>query len=504
MPQLLQQLKSNGPLLLGGMGLFVALFGALDIVDLVGEEPRRALVAYEMLLRGDWWQPTVHGWPYYNKPPVFNWLIAAGFQLAGTPADWIVRLPSLLAYLLTAWALFRITDRTIGRQLAVWAALLYLSSGHLLFYATVFSGEMDLLVGLLVFGQAYAMYHGWQQQRFGRLFVGSYLLMAVGFLVKGLPSIAFQAITLVALAFYHRQWRWLFHPWHFLGAALGFGMIAAYFYSYELEYGNGWLYLLNLVEEASQKAAGESSILPILTHLVTFPLDLLVDLLPWSLLVLALWHRSTRSSLLAHPFLRFAGLFIAVNLPLYWISPEARTRYLYMFFPFFSLLFARLLLQQSDRIRVWAPRLVLLLIFGRLLFNYTYLPARQAQSSSIQFHRAIVEGISACQAAPDSLLYLRGQLDTIPIDPTIGPIALFERSLIVPPDLPYIVFLELSRRQQRVIPFDTIAQGAGTYIDVFTPSVALPAPPCFDTTVWDIRRIVVLPDGKPAVNPPEL
>lgn len=261
------------------LGLITALFSALDIVDLVGEEPRRALVAYEMWMRGDWMQPTLHGWPYYNKPPVFNWLIAIGYQLYGSAPDWIVRLPSLLALLLNGWLLYQLIRREMSEQLARWATVFFLTGGHILFYASVFSGEMDLLVGCLVFAQVSCLYLGFQYRRLWLLFGGSYLLMSIGFLTKGLPPVAFQAITLLALAIYHRQWRWLFSGVHLAGGLLGFGMIGLYFYYYDQTYGNGWLYLLNLVEEASKKAAGESPFWPIIQALFTFPLELLVDLL---------------------------------------------------------------------------------------------------------------------------------------------------------------------------------------------------------------------------------
>ncbi|MEO0338168.1 MAG: hypothetical protein AAF242_03045, partial [Bacteroidota bacterium] len=56
--------------------LLFGLFGALDIMDLRGEEPRRALVAWEMIQSGNYWQPRIQDWPYYNKPPIFNWMLA--------------------------------------------------------------------------------------------------------------------------------------------------------------------------------------------------------------------------------------------------------------------------------------------------------------------------------------------------------------------------------------------------------------------------------------------
>jgi 4-amino-4-deoxy-L-arabinose transferase-like glycosyltransferase len=60
--------------------ILLALFGGLGIMDLRGEEPRRALVAWEMIRQANYLQPTIQGLPYYNKPPVFNWVVAVFFQ----------------------------------------------------------------------------------------------------------------------------------------------------------------------------------------------------------------------------------------------------------------------------------------------------------------------------------------------------------------------------------------------------------------------------------------
>ena len=40
------------------------------------EEPRRCLVAMEMIASGDYIVPTVMGETYLKKPPLYNWLIA--------------------------------------------------------------------------------------------------------------------------------------------------------------------------------------------------------------------------------------------------------------------------------------------------------------------------------------------------------------------------------------------------------------------------------------------
>src|SRR5262249_18944139 len=50
------------------------------------DEGRRAEVGREMFASGDWLLPTLNGEPYYDKPPLFHWLLALTFHAFGARA----------------------------------------------------------------------------------------------------------------------------------------------------------------------------------------------------------------------------------------------------------------------------------------------------------------------------------------------------------------------------------------------------------------------------------
>lgn len=52
------------------------------------DETRYLTVAWEMRLAGDPWLPTLNGVPYSDKPPLFFWLINAGWSLFGVNDLW--------------------------------------------------------------------------------------------------------------------------------------------------------------------------------------------------------------------------------------------------------------------------------------------------------------------------------------------------------------------------------------------------------------------------------
>lgn len=102
--------------------LAIGYFSGLSILELRAEEPRRAVVALEMYESGNWLVPTIHGEPYYNKPPFFNWALASAFTIFGNTSEWVVRLPALLAWWATAISLFFLVRRYLSTKEAWLAA----------------------------------------------------------------------------------------------------------------------------------------------------------------------------------------------------------------------------------------------------------------------------------------------------------------------------------------------------------------------------------------------
>src|SRR5678816_1524267 len=56
---------------------------ALGSIAIKGEEGRRILPAIGMLKFGKYIVPEVGGNPYFRKPPLVNWLVAASFRIFG-------------------------------------------------------------------------------------------------------------------------------------------------------------------------------------------------------------------------------------------------------------------------------------------------------------------------------------------------------------------------------------------------------------------------------------
>lgn len=324
----------------------IAYLLRLNSYQLLFEEPRRALVALEMQLANNWLIPTTNGELYYNKPPLYNWILIGFFGLLGK-AEWVVRLPSVLSVIATAAIHYRISKLYIGQRAALFSALFYITSADILFYFSLL-GEIDLFFALIVYVQCVLIFHFYQQKKWNWLFICSYLLTSAGVLTKGIPPLFFQAITLLVVFAINKDYKRLFSLWHALGIGLLIFLAGGYFYLYSLQRDVG-PYLARLFTETFSRTVMERSPADSFMHLLNFPVMLIKISAPWFLLFLLTFNSQWKTRLKSNPFLKFCFWFCIANGLIYMLSPGTRERYLYMFFPFvYSLLAVAL----SDRLLI--------------------------------------------------------------------------------------------------------------------------------------------------------
>lgn len=323
----------------------IAYFLRLNSYQLIFEEPRRALVALEMLLAENWIVPTTNAELYYNKPPLYNWILIGFLKLFGK-AEWVVRLPSILSLFLTALFHYKLSKGYIGKQAALLSALFYLTSADILFYFSLL-GEIDLFYALIVYLQAMLIFHFYQQKKWYSLYISSYLLTAAGVLTKGIPSLFFQAITLLLIIILNKDFKRLFTIKHLIGISILFFFVGGYFYLYS-GYHDVGPYLARLFTETFSRTGIESSLSDNLRHFANFPVQLIKISTPWVILFLLTKKTKWKNIIHEQAFLKFSLWFCLANGILYFLSPGTRERYLYMFFPFIYSLLAFALLQNCE------------------------------------------------------------------------------------------------------------------------------------------------------------
>ena len=102
----------------------VNVFPGLGQRPLLDAESRYALVGLEMLRSGDWVQPRLNTFPYYEKPPLLYWTIAASYRALGV-SEFASRLPSAVAHVGTTLLVVALASTLVGDGAALLAGLVY-------------------------------------------------------------------------------------------------------------------------------------------------------------------------------------------------------------------------------------------------------------------------------------------------------------------------------------------------------------------------------------------
>ena len=315
-----------------GLILF-SLFSGMGSHDLRGEEPRRAVVSMEMVLSGRYVVPHVNGWPYYNKPPLFNWVVALMYNVFGSFDEWVSRLPSLVALFLTAMLNYFVAGKYLGKKTALLGSLFFITSADIFFYGSSNAGELDFFYALLVYVQVISIIHFYIRKKFGRLYLVSYGFMALGVLCKGLPSLAFQGLTLLGLFIYDKNPKTIFNRHHVAGILLFVAMTGIYLVLYS-RHGPVTGLLARQFVESYDRSFVKMDLLHNILEFLSYPLLLIQFLLPWSALIIFLFNKNIKHELSNNLFLTLSVIFILFNIPVYWLSNYHKARYIYVFVPF--------------------------------------------------------------------------------------------------------------------------------------------------------------------------
>ena len=309
----------------------LALLVHLGRMVFIDDEAIRSLVAQEMLWSGNFVSPTMHGDPYLNKPPLWNWVLALSFWLHGVTSEWAARLPTVLGLLGFAATTYYFSRRHFPRYLAAIHALTVITCGRMLFWDSMLA-LIDVTFSWVVYAQIMLLYTYGRRGDWTRAFAFSYALTAVGFMLKGLPAFVFQGLTVLAILGWTRAWRQFFRPAHILSGLSCLAVLGLYYWQYG-QYVDLAKVFERLFVESGKRTAVAHGWWASVQHVAAFPFEMAYHFLPWTLLLVYLLWPSSWARLRRNDFAAFGLLAFLVNIPVYWLSPNVYPRYLLMLFP---------------------------------------------------------------------------------------------------------------------------------------------------------------------------
>jgi 4-amino-4-deoxy-L-arabinose transferase-like glycosyltransferase len=196
-------------------------------LEIKGEEGRRILPAITMLQTGNFIVPYVGSEPYFTKPPLVNWLVAASFKLSGVRNEWTARLPSAVCMLVVALAFLTIAGRSLGEKGSLVAAVAWLTNFGLIEKGRLI--EIEALYASLT-GLAFICWFAWYLQRRSAWLTWTvpWIFLGLGWLAKGPLHLVFFYAVIGAVLYHRCEFRRLFQPAHLVGILLMLAIFAAW------------------------------------------------------------------------------------------------------------------------------------------------------------------------------------------------------------------------------------------------------------------------------------
>jgi 4-amino-4-deoxy-L-arabinose transferase-like glycosyltransferase len=125
-------------------------FAGLGDTQLSGSEGRWATIEQEMLRSGQWHLPVINGYEYADKPLLSYWLGGLLAAISGGVSEFTIRAPGAIAWIATAFLLWRIGRRSGDRRVAMGAPLIFLLLGWPLHIARTAAADAPMIFAVVL------------------------------------------------------------------------------------------------------------------------------------------------------------------------------------------------------------------------------------------------------------------------------------------------------------------------------------------------------------------
>ncbi|MCX8027786.1 MAG: glycosyltransferase family 39 protein [Thermodesulfovibrionales bacterium] len=162
----------------------------------------------EMLLSGDFINPTYNGINRYDKPILIYWLMSLSYSIFGIN-EFSARLPSAIAAVVLSLVLFLFMKKQVDEKSGIYAIITFSFSTYFFVYSR--AAVTDMLLTLFITLALLSFY----SNRGMKGIVCFHLFCALAFLTKGLVGVVFPYGVCIVYILVTRQWdrlRFLFNP----------------------------------------------------------------------------------------------------------------------------------------------------------------------------------------------------------------------------------------------------------------------------------------------------
>lgn len=187
--------RKTGAIILILLASFMMFFALGDVPLTDPDEPVYAETPKEMLAHGDLLSPRIYGEFWYDKPPMYYWLVAGSFKVFGVN-EFAARFPSAFLGLLTVLLVYFSTCNLFNNRTGFFAGLMLVTSIE--FFALSKAAVTDMTLLFFLTAALLAFLH--------ENFYTMYAMMALATLTKGPIGIVFPLAIIFLYILLTNQW----------------------------------------------------------------------------------------------------------------------------------------------------------------------------------------------------------------------------------------------------------------------------------------------------------
>ena len=131
------------------LSVFVMFFNLGSVPLLDPDEPVYAESPKEMLAAGDLLSPKIYGYYWFDKPPMYYWLVAGSYKIFGIN-DFAARFPSALLGIVLIFTGYYFANKFFNEKVAMYSALILLTSVEFFYLSKAAVTDITLTLFLSV------------------------------------------------------------------------------------------------------------------------------------------------------------------------------------------------------------------------------------------------------------------------------------------------------------------------------------------------------------------
>ncbi len=194
--------------------LFFFKMGNYPLIDV--DETRYVSIARDMLKINDWMTLKLNNEFFFEKPPLYFWLLNTFFVIFGQISEAVARLPIAITATIGTFAMYFAGKKAISRKVGLFAALIMATGVEFLMLSRI--SILDMLLSVLIILSVLSGFMTFFVQDKNKKFCwwGFYALSALAVLAKGIPGFILPFGTLFTSYLVSGKLKEIFKPVYLL------------------------------------------------------------------------------------------------------------------------------------------------------------------------------------------------------------------------------------------------------------------------------------------------